>query len=93
MPIAAFDAKQFRRGRVFIILKDGKSAEKYIGFNSQLGVGVIFSNDSKFKDKYVKKSQELKKSFGIDANLPFFSSTRMDCMRYGSVSAHTSVTL
>lgn len=77
MPIAAFDAKQFRRGKVILVSTPTGSAEKYFGFNSQLGAGVIFKDDVKFLDKYIKKNVELRDSFKLEDNLPFYSSTHL----------------
>lgn len=77
MTIAAFDAKQFRRGKIINIQEGTTSTVKYLGFNSQLGVGVIFGDDRKFLEKYISKNEELSESFGIQEKLPFYSSTHL----------------
>jgi len=77
MVTIAFDAKQFRRGKVIIVPSEDGSTEKYFGFNSQLGIGVTFSKEPEFLEKYIKKNEELRQSFKIEEKLPFFSSTQL----------------
>ena len=72
--IAAFDAKQFRRGRR--VAGEGQE-EKYVGFNSPLGAGIIISDPEEFASRYVRASKNLADSFGIGASAPFFSSNRL----------------
>jgi len=78
MVTIAFDAKQFRRGKVIIVPSTNHgSTEKYFGFNSQLGMGVVISKEAEFIKKYIQKSEELRESFKIEEKLPFFSSTQL----------------
>lgn len=75
--IAAFDAKQFRRGKQIIVLEGEKQVKKDAGFNSQLGAGIIVSDPNGFTEHYISANQDLMKSFGIDMNLPFFASNHL----------------
>jgi len=77
LPVIAFDSKQFRRGKIILVQTPDGASEKYLGFNSQLGVGVLINNESEFMEKYLKKSEELQQSFDIKENLPFYSSTHL----------------
>lgn len=78
MKIASFDAKAFHRGRPIPTPVEGSdSAEKYLGFNSQLGVGAVITDDAGFAMAFAGKSGELRESFGIKEKLPFFSSTQL----------------
>ena len=75
MTIAAFDAKQFRRGKPINALSGDESTNKYFGFNSQLGIGVIIDEPEEFTKQYIDINLNLKNSFKINSSLPFFSST------------------
>jgi hypothetical protein len=75
VPTVAFDAKSFRRGKYIPVVQGGISSPQYKGFNSQLGIGIVFKNDDKFVDTYESKIKELRKSFEIQDALPFYSST------------------
>ena len=77
MTIAAFDAKQFRRGKPIIISEGNKQITKYVGFNSQLGAGIIVNEPLKFITHYTNINQELMKDFEIHNELPFFSSSHL----------------
>lgn len=75
MTIVAFDAKEFHRGKIIHTQEDGKTVQKYSGFNSPLGIGVVFSDDDKFSSKYISKTAELRDSFGIEEKIPLISSS------------------
>ena len=78
MKVAGFDAKAFHRGKpIPTPVEDSDSVEKYLGFNSQLGVGAIIADDAGFAMAFAGKSGELRESFGIKEKLPFFSSTQL----------------
>lgn len=77
MTVVAFDAKEFQRGKPDRILKGGVSTNEFLGFHTQLGVGVEFRNEKQFVESYLAKSKSLQTSFGINLAVPFASSTEL----------------
>jgi hypothetical protein len=77
MRAAAADSKSFRRGKIVDVWKEGKKVRKYEGFRSQLGVCVSFKDDREFTERYLAKVEDLCRSFGIEQDLPFYSSTHL----------------
>ena len=77
MRVAGFDAKQFHRGGRVADASKGSTSKKYMGFNSQLGIGAVISDGAEFTRAFVEKSAELRNSFNINEDLPFFSSTQL----------------
>lgn len=77
MTIAAFDAKQYTRMRSIPVQIGKKHTKKDVAFQTQLGAGVIISKPEEFAKQYVKANTELQDSFGLDYNLPFFSSSQL----------------
>ena len=77
MKIAAFDSKGFHRGKYIVTVAGANPVEKYLGFNSQLGMGVIMPDSDEFVKAFVGKVAELRESFKIKDNLPFFSSSHL----------------
>jgi len=74
MAIAAFDAKCFRRGRT-VAGQDGAGGyKKDVGFNTQLGAGVVVDRTDEFAARYGTASRDLLGSFGDDGGIPFPSS-------------------
>ena len=72
MTIVAFDAKKFSRGRP----KQGPGkADRSKVFETHLGIGVIIDEPDAFVRAYLDTSRDLARSFGIDRDIPFFSST------------------
>lgn len=75
MTLIAFDSKQFRRGKTVPAQEEETQGDKYLGFGTQLGIGVSTDDPSGFVQSYVKANRELKASFEIIDDMPFFSST------------------
>ncbi len=75
--LAAADSKSFRRGKVKDVWKQGKLVRQYEGFRSQLGICVSFKDEKEFVERYLSKVSDLSRSFGIEQELPFYSSTHL----------------
>ena len=69
MRVAAFDSKPFNRGAIAKV--HGEESEKYTGYSTQLGAGVVISDADAFTDAFVAEFARLKGEFGIDTSLPF----------------------
>ncbi|MDA7960191.1 MAG: hypothetical protein MPJ08_05635 [Nitrosopumilus sp.] len=72
MTTAAFDAKQFRRGRY--LEGPGGKDRRFVGFDTQLGAGVVTDDPEKLARDVVSTSGDLMQSFGLDLGVPFVSS-------------------
>ena len=64
--------QEFHRGKRKVTGTGDDSIKKYWGFTSQLGIGVIIPDSDKFVKAFANKSDELRESFRIKENLPFF---------------------
>lgn len=77
MTLVAFDAKQFRRGNYISVQEGTNQGPRYRGFNTHLGVGVSIDEPKGFAQCYTDTNRILAKSFKIERNMPFFSSTQL----------------
>lgn len=77
MRIAAFDSKDFNRGKVLKIPSEsatGATETVFKGYFTPLGVGVTFKNEDLFENGFKTACAKWSKEFGLPPNRPVISS-------------------